>query len=170
MEDITIAVVGDNASYFRRGPRVVATVDAALSLLPFGRPDDEAYYFLGSRFMINRLIPVASPQASSCTWPTIEIPVEEELDYFCDTRRQSDDVLEILGEWRARVDAYASTIPCSPLGWIGGIWVPHPHCAPDDDDAPMSMRWPWLHQPYDVVRRPGDPKFFDLYGVSVDRR
>lgn len=169
MADITIAVVGDNASCFRRGSRLVSTVDAALGLLPFGRPSDAVINFLGKCFMVNALVPVADPLASTGTWPTIEIPLEEELDYFCDTQRESDDVLEVLREWRAHVDAYASTTVCSRLGWIGGIWVTHPRCAPDDESAPMSMRWPWLHRPYKIDQRPGDPKFFELYGVSVDR-
>jgi hypothetical protein len=123
MKDITIAVVGDNASFFYRGSRVVATVDAALSLMPFDRPSDEVIRFLGNCFMINRLIPVADPWASGTTWPTIVVPSKDELDFFCDTDADGDAVLEILSDWRAHVDECASALACDPLGWIGGIWV-----------------------------------------------
>jgi hypothetical protein len=167
--DITVGVVGDNASYFMRNSVPVCTVEAALGALPFRRLSAEVVDFLSSRFMVHYLIPVADPQATGVTWPTIVIPSADDLEYFCDTEEDDECVLEILRELRAHVDEFASAIPCSPLGWIGGIWVPHPDTE-SDDDALMCMRWPWLHPPYGVEGRPGDSRLFDLFNLSVDRR
>ncbi|MGJ4899133.1 hypothetical protein ACQR2B_29170 [Bradyrhizobium oligotrophicum] len=165
IREITTAVVGDNCSFVVRDGVQHSTVSEALSELPLPAPPDECIDFLGGCFFAHRLIPVADPLAEGATWPTIVVPSEDDLAFFCDTEEDDERVLETLRAWRARVDEFASTTPCSPFGWIGGIWVPHP-----DNPEEMSMRWPWLHRPYGPEGRSGDPRLFELFKISVDRR
>ncbi len=163
--DATSAVVGDNSCFFMRGARPVATVDEALEVSGFPTLPQETINFMGNCFFANRLIPVADPFTTGLTWPTIIIPSQTELDFFCDTEEDRERVLETLLDWRSRVDDFASSHPCSSFGWIGAISVPHPY----DPETATCICWPWIHHRYDVHRRPGDPRLFELFKVSVDR-
>lgn len=169
MFEITTAVVGDNASFFKRGSVVVATVQEALDMLPFATPTEATVDFMSSCFFAENLIPVADPRATEVTWPTIIIPSEDELAFFCNTEDDEARVLEVLLTWRSHVDHYASTRPCDSAGWVGGVWIPHPDCRAGEEVS-MCMCWPWIHRPYGVEARPGDPRLFDLFNVSVDCR
>lgn len=165
IKEITTAVVGDNCSYVERGNVKCSTLVEALDALPFPRLADEDITFLASNFCVHYLIPVADPRSPGPTWPSILVPSEDDPVHCSYTDEGQDRLLEILREWRSTVDIYASTTPCSRLGWIGGVWVPHPACPSE-----MSMRWPWLHRPYGPESRPGDPQLFELFNVCVDQR
>lgn len=168
MFDITTVVVGDDCSCFERGPIQVSTAQEALDALPFPPLPAATVDFMSSCFFVNRLIPVADPHATGVTWPTIVIPSDDELAYFCDTEEDKERVLEILLSWRALVDDFASTHPCSPSGWIGAVRIPHPNNESGEDE--MCTCWPWIHGPYGVQGRSGDSRLFDLFKVSVNRR
>ncbi|MCK1366386.1 hypothetical protein [Bradyrhizobium sp. 62] len=165
IREITTAVVGDDCSYVEHDNVKCSTVVEALSASPFPQLADEVVSFFASNFCVHYLIPVADPHSTGPTWPSILVPSEDDPVHCCFTDEEQDRMLEILREWRRTVDIYASTIPCSRLGWIGGVAISNPD-SPDE----ISMRWPWLHRPYGLEGRPGDRRLFELFEVSVDRR
>jgi hypothetical protein len=136
-----------------------------LKRLPFFPSlSEEKIDFMDSHFLAKYLIPVADPYSTGATWPTIIVPSHQELSQIM-TDEDEQCVLEILRDWRSHVDQYASAIPCTRSGWIGGVWVPHP-----SGNNEFVVRWPWRHRPYGKAGRRGDPRLFELFGVSVNAR
>lgn len=142
--DIALPVVSTGESFVIRNGKPRCIVREAIRVLGVPPPSEDDISFLVTSFAVECLIPVAASNRPGATRPTITIPEDDIYLYpFSYTAEDIEHIFDILRCWRWQVDKFASTTPCNPLGWIGGIYLPHP--AGEDE---MVMLWPWLHRPY----------------------